>query len=755
MASTLIGGAETRVNTTTAYDQKSPAIAVLNDGSYVVAWSSDNSAGQGTIYTQHYSAAGAKIGGETRINTPATGADAMYPSVSALSTGGYVVAWNVVSSVGTMYSTHAKMYNASDVATSGDIIISQNATYDQGFAKVAQWDKAGAGGFVTIWESNNAPPPTANFHGIHGQLVNPNGTLVPGDFRVNLTLVGEQLDPSLARFQNGSGFVVAFETPDASGSGIVMRLYDGAAVGAATEIRVNNYTTGDQLDPAVAALNGGGIVVTYSSAGQDGSGAGVYAQTFTAAGAKVGGEVLVNTTTQGDQGHPQITELADGGYVIVWESTAQDGSGKGLYYQRFDAAGARLGGETLVNSTTLSDQDEVDVTALGQGFIVTWTSAGQDGSGEGVYQRTFAVPTSTNPTTPVPVNTLPKITGGLAGAVTEDGVLTASGQLSANDPGDTATWSVTGGASPYGALSIDATGKWTFTLNNTAAQSLTAADHIAAAYTVQVTDGHGATASTALNVTINGADEPVVTPPPVITPTTPPTQVGRSFGGGSGADLLVGGDGFDTIFGLGGADTLRGGLGDDSLDGGAGLDSLAGGGGNDSYVIDSASDIVSELAGEGIDSVYSAVSYVLPANVENLILRYVNRSSGVGNTLDNKINGNGGDNGLWGLAGDDSLSGSGGADTLNGGRGDDMLTGGDGADSFVMIKGDGHDTISDFGVGGKDSLDLSAFFSAKLRPAITDNGTDTLLSFSSGESVLLLGVHASELVATTTGYVHV
>jgi hypothetical protein len=92
----------------------------------------------------------------------------------------------------------------------------------------------------------------------------------------------------------------------------------------------------------VAALRDGGYVVTWTSGGQDGDdGSGVYAQRYDASGTKVGGEFQVNTYTTGSQHANGVTALADGGYVITWISDGQDGSGFGIYSQRYDASGQR------------------------------------------------------------------------------------------------------------------------------------------------------------------------------------------------------------------------------------------------------------------------------------------------------------------------------------------------------------------------------------------------------------------------------
>jgi VCBS repeat-containing protein len=142
--------------------------------------------------------------------------------------------------------------------------------------------------------------------------------------------------------------------------------------------------------------------------------------------------------------------------------------------------------------------------------------------------------------------------------------------------------------------------------------------------------------------------------------------------------------------------------GSDLLDGGTGDDSLEGGADDDTYLVDAAGDTVTELAGEGVDTVRSSVSYALGVNVENLTLTQLaddfgqitaQAQMGTGNELDNVLIGNDGDNVLYGLAGNDMLDGGRGADTMAGGADDDTYVVDSAQDAVLESAGEGNDTV--------------------------------------------------------------
>jgi len=156
---------------------------------------------------------------------------------------------------------------------------------------------------------------------------------------------------------------------------------------------------------------------------------------------------------------------------------------------------------------------------------------------------------------------------------------------------------------------------------------------------------------------------------------------------GSAAVSGTGNEFANVLTGNTGSNTLTGGAGNDTLNPGtSGTDALLGGLGDDTYVVGRTSGItITELAGEGTDTVHASIAYTLVDNVENLLITSTSTIAGTGNNANNVITGGTGSN---------TLSGGGGDDTLNGMAGTDTLTGGLGSDTYQYTSGGGADTIN-------------------------------------------------------------
>lgn len=176
------------------------------------------------------------------------------------------------------------------------------------------------------------------------------------------------------------------------------------------------------------------------------------------------------------------------------------------------------------------------------------------------------------------------------------------------------------------------------------------------------------------------------------------------------------------------ANVLTGNAGANVLNGGTGIDTMIGGAGDDSYVVDVSTDVITELAGGGIDSVSSAVTYTLSANVENLTLTSNIAINGTGNASDNVLTGNSAAN---------VLSGGGGNDTYNGGAGVDTLTDTSTTsnDVYKWGAGQGNDVITD--AGGTDRIDIAgAYTTSQIK--LTKSTNDLKISITGVTDVLTI-----------------
>lgn len=171
---------------------------------------------------------------------------------------------------------------------------------------------------------------------------------------------------------------------------------------------------------------------------------------------------------------------------------------------------------------------------------------------------------------------------------------------------------------------------------------------------------------------------------------------------GEGAQAYIRGTrGDDNLVGTGEDDLIEGRKGHDTLYGGAGADTLVGSTGDDSYFVDNTLDQAVEKRDGGTDTVVATVDWTLGKHVENLTLNGTpsDRLRGIGNALDNVIQGDIGQNFIDGGDGNDTIDGGqalspGTADTLIGGEGDDDITASAGGfEGDLLYGGTGNDTL--------------------------------------------------------------
>lgn len=329
-------------------------------------------------------AVGQPIGTEFQVNSfvPGLQDDA---AVSSDAAGNFVVVWNSDGQDGSGFGVFGQRYDLSGTPVGGEFPVNTFTDADQSLPAVASGDE---GDFVVVWQSAGQD---GSGLGVFGQRYDKFGIPQGAEFQVNTFTAGDQGDPDVASDADGN-FVVLWESAgqDGSSRGVFGQRYDALGNALGGEFQVNTFTSGGQDDIAVASDAVGSFVVVWESVGQDGSQNGVYGQRYSASGTPIGSEFPVNTTTANDEENPHVDRNADGAFVVVWIADVQDGSGNGVFAQRFDASGNPVGVEFQVNSFTAGDQDSPSVALDADGnFMVVWQSNLQDGSGRGVFGQRY------------------------------------------------------------------------------------------------------------------------------------------------------------------------------------------------------------------------------------------------------------------------------------------------------------------------------------------------------------------------------
>ena len=274
-----------------------------------------------------------------------------------------------------------------------EFLVNTTTSFDQEMAAVSHGP---SGEYLVVWESRGQDGDGFDF-GVFGQRFSSSGAVVGTEFQVNSTTSGDQVFPALSHDDDGD-FVVVWVSPRPNDDpdGIFGQRYSSSGAPLGTEFPISTDTAAGHTKPAVSHGTSGDFVVIWEDGFQDSGTVGVFGRRFSSSGQPAGTEFKVHTTTSGDQANPDLSHSSSGDFVVVWGDgnfsggDGQDGSSFGVFGRRFSSSGAPLGGEFLVNTTTVDPQNNPSVSHAPAGdFMVVWQSRDQDGDGYGVFGQRF------------------------------------------------------------------------------------------------------------------------------------------------------------------------------------------------------------------------------------------------------------------------------------------------------------------------------------------------------------------------------
>lgn len=221
---------------------------------------------------------------------------------------------------------------------------------------------------------------------------------VGGEFLVNTTTSGLQATwwetpRDVASDAQGDYVAVwgSYGQASPGAEGIYAQRFNAAGQKLGSEFLVNNNVADDAEWASVAMDPAGAFVIAWSQANVDGSGYGVFAQRYNSSGTAVGSVFQVNTYTQNDQKDPTVVMDGNGDFLVAWSSFGQVLAGHSdVYGQLYHADGTTNGGEFLVNTDTSGSRflPRAAMNSAGD-FVVTWTSIAADGTTYSIGAQRF------------------------------------------------------------------------------------------------------------------------------------------------------------------------------------------------------------------------------------------------------------------------------------------------------------------------------------------------------------------------------
>ena len=256
---------EFQANSYTTGDQHNPAIAVAPDGTFVVVWDGVSpTEHRSGVFAQRFGTEGTPLGSEFHVNTYTTDKQ-RFPSIAMDADGSFVVVWESDGSAGSDTAAESKSVQGQRFAADGTPLGGefQVNTYTTGHQYKASVAMDTDGDFVVVWRSA----------GVRGQRFSADGTSLGSEFEVSSFAPSSGDEPAVA-MASADGFVVVWDGVSSGTDNdlsVQMRRFSADGTPSGDDFQVNTFTPNRQENAAVSKSAGGQFVVVWDSWEDDSS----------------------------------------------------------------------------------------------------------------------------------------------------------------------------------------------------------------------------------------------------------------------------------------------------------------------------------------------------------------------------------------------------------------------------------------------------------------------------------------------------
>ena len=344
--------------------QKNPDVAIGGNGQSMAVWESPKVSGT-RIVGALYGANGLPVSGEFQLGNAWDTNES--PAVAMDDTGNALVVWMAKDADEIMFIA-GQRFDHLGVAEGDSFIVTPpipNPNTAQGSADVAM---DASGNALVVW-SRQEP---GSILDVYGQRYDFSGSPVGSEFLVKSD-IGTSSRGVVAMDAVGNATVAWNRSGIPMAEDIFVQRYDQTGTPLGDPMVVDIIAPGQNQDHQAVAMDSSGNTVVVWEGWSDGDESGIFGQRIDSAGMRVGSRFLVNTQTDGRQSQPAVDMDADGNFVVAWHSP--DSSYKGVFARLYQASGHPAGPEFQVNAFTLFGQEQPAVALSGDlNAHIVWQS---------------------------------------------------------------------------------------------------------------------------------------------------------------------------------------------------------------------------------------------------------------------------------------------------------------------------------------------------------------------------------------------
>jgi hypothetical protein len=320
---------EFQINITTAGNQTEPAVAMNASGLFIVAWHGPGISAE-DIFARRFDPNGQPLSNEFPVNTITAGSQ-LCPAVAMNNDGNFIIVWEStdVPEQGKK-AICGQLYNHTGSAVGSEFIINDSNEPVCRYPAVVMQDN---GKFIVVWVRDSTTKSLWVRH------FNADGAAPYLAKKVSDTDFPSLTRPGIAIDANGNYGIVWDGHPSSYlEDDIYIKRYHWSHAPLHSQFRVNTCTTGAQSDPSITMAGDGRFIVVWESdTDSETTKKDIFGQRFPAQGEYIGNPLLtgdefrINTYLVDDQKYPAVAILPAGRFITVWQSMEQDGSNFGIF----------------------------------------------------------------------------------------------------------------------------------------------------------------------------------------------------------------------------------------------------------------------------------------------------------------------------------------------------------------------------------------------------------------------------------------